>query len=140
QAAAARAAACERAPCAAHRLPAGSGVAAGLGGDADAAAARRPGAAGVCAGSVVAALGCADGVLLARDDARVVGSRLVHATAIRMGCFVLRVGRAMQLCRLAGLWGGSFGWSIFAGMGCDVPMNARHAGGPPRRLGAAASS
>ena len=39
----------------------------------------------------------------------------------------------------AGLWGGSFGRSVFAGMGCSVPTNARPAGGPSR-LGAAAGS
>ena len=39
----------------------------------------------------------------------------------------------------AGLWGGSFGRSVFAGMGCGVPTNARPAGGPSR-LGAAAGS
>jgi hypothetical protein len=32
----------------------------------------------------------------------------------------------------AGLWCGSFGWSVFAGIGCGVPTNARPAGGPPR--------
>src|SRR5438445_6913423 len=36
--------------------------------------------------------------------------------------------------------GGSFGWFVFAGVGCDVPTNARPAGGPPRRLGVAATS
>ena len=41
---------------------------------------------------------------------------------------------------MRGLWGGSFGRSAFARMGCDVATNARPAGGPPRRLGAAASS
>jgi hypothetical protein len=38
----------------------------------------------------------------------------------------------------AGLWGGSFGRSVFAGMASGVPTNARPAGGPSR-LGAAAA-
>src|SRR3954469_5714835 len=68
----ARAAPAGGAAGAADRLSAGAGAAAGLGGDADAAEGRRARAARVHAGRVVAVLGCADRVLLVRDDDRLV--------------------------------------------------------------------
>jgi hypothetical protein len=68
------------------------------------------------------------------------GSQLVPVTAIRMDCFALRVGRAVSCAGCAGLWDGSFGWSVFAGMSRGVPTNVPPAGGLPRRSAAAASS
>ncbi len=52
-----------------------------------------------------------------------------------MGCF-RPPGRSSHVAvPVARVGGGSFGWSVFAGMGCDVATNARPAGGPPGRLG-----